>query len=207
MAVTNRGEKLQIVASRMPRIREPHVAPLNNLADRIADHERIPRGHVPYVDPAQGGIHARALVLLDNPSTQAEAGTGTGMLSLDNPDYTALNCRNKYAEVGVDWRYVVHWNVCPFPTANPRNSKSTTAERRRAVVWTREFVALCPDLRVVLPLGRAAEHGAKIANLAGTGLTVIEDVPHCGQRGLNSKPDTRELFDTAIRTMQRIVTA
>lgn len=72
-----------------------HVAALNDLADRIADTEGIPQGRVPYVDPAQRGIRARALVLLDNPSTQAEVGTGTGMLSLDNPDHTARNCRDK----------------------------------------------------------------------------------------------------------------
>lgn len=207
MAVANRIDGLKTVAARMHRIREPHVAALNALADRIADAEGLPHGHVPYVDPAQGGVRARALVLLDNPSTQAEAGTGTGMLSLDNPDHTARNCRDKYAEIGVDWNHVVHWNVCPFPTANLKNGASLATERARAVRWTREFVALCPELRVVVPLGRVAEDGARRARLHELGLTVLDGVPHCGQRGLNSKPDARVLFDAAIRRIQTIVTA
>jgi len=50
------------------------------LADRIADAVGLLRGHVPYVDPDQGGIEARVLVLLDNPSTKAEASLSAGRL-------------------------------------------------------------------------------------------------------------------------------
>lgn len=71
-----------VVAEKKRRIHDPHVAPLNALANRIADAEGLPHGYVPYVDPDQGGIDARVLVLLDNPSTKAEAGTGSGLLSL-----------------------------------------------------------------------------------------------------------------------------
>lgn len=106
-----------VVAAKMARIREPHVKPLNDLADRIAESMGLPHGHVPYVDPDQGGIDARVLVLLDNPSTKAEAGTGSGLLSLDNDDRTARNCREAYARHGVPWSQVVHWNVVPFPVA------------------------------------------------------------------------------------------
>ena len=60
-------------------LRDPHIAPLNALADTIADDEGIARGLVPYVDPQLGGVDAVALVLLDNPSTKAEAGTGSGI--------------------------------------------------------------------------------------------------------------------------------
>ena len=71
-----------VVAQKMARIRDPHVRPLNALADRVADSTGLPHGHIPYVDPDQGGIKARVLVLLDNPSTKAAAGTGSGLLSL-----------------------------------------------------------------------------------------------------------------------------
>lgn len=66
-----------VVAEKKRRIHDPHVTPLNSLADRIADAEGLRHGYVPYVDPDQGGINARVLVLLDNPSTKAEAGTGS----------------------------------------------------------------------------------------------------------------------------------
>ncbi|WP_346425944.1 hypothetical protein [Williamsia sp. 1135] len=63
-----RNAEPAVVADKMSRIRDAHVAPLNRLADNIADSQGLPRGHVPYVDPDQGGVNARLLVLLDNPS-------------------------------------------------------------------------------------------------------------------------------------------
>ena len=127
--VNGRNVDPLVVAEKIRRIRDPHVKPLNDLADRIADAEGLPHGHVPYVDPDQSGIKARMLVLLDNPSTKAEAGTGSGLLSLDNNDRTARNVREAYARHGVRHNDVVHWNVAPFPVVGVKNGGSTPAER------------------------------------------------------------------------------
>ncbi|MDV2474338.1 uracil-DNA glycosylase [Rhodococcus zopfii] len=194
-----------VVAAKMARIRDPHVKPLNELADRIAETVGLPHGHVPYVDPDQGGIHARVLVLLDNPSTKAEAGTGSGLLSLDNDDRTARNCREAYARHGVPWSQVVHWNVVPFPVAGVRNGGSTAAERARAVRWTREVVDLCPDLEQVLLLGAAARDGWARAGIGRDLYVLPGKIPHCSARGLNS-PGGRERFDAAIAQIARSLT-
>ncbi|MFI6753802.1 hypothetical protein ACIBF4_02180 [Rhodococcus coprophilus] len=111
-----------VVAEKMARLRDPHIAPLNNLADGIADSVGLPHGHVPYVNPDQGGTEARVLVLLDNPSTKAEAGTGSGLLTLDNNDRTARNCREAYERHGVPRSQIVQWNVAPFPVAGKRTA-------------------------------------------------------------------------------------
>lgn len=65
------------------------------------------------------------LVRLDNPSTKAESGTGSGLLSLDNDDRTARNCREAYERHGVSHADVVHWNVVPFPVAGVKNGGSS----------------------------------------------------------------------------------
>ncbi len=67
MATNGQNADPNVVAAKRSRIHAPHVAPLNELADRIADSEGLDRGRVPYVDPDTGGIRARMLVLLDNP--------------------------------------------------------------------------------------------------------------------------------------------
>lgn len=175
-----------VVAAKLARIREPHVKPLNDLTDRIAHAVGLPRGHVPYVDPDQGGIEARVLVLLDNSSTKAEAGTGSGLLSLDNDDRTARNCREAYARHQVPWSQVLHWNVVPFPVAGVKNGGSTAAERARAVRWTREVVELCPKLEQVLLLGAAARDGWARAGITGDLYVLPGKIPHCSARGLNS---------------------
>ena len=193
-----------VVAEKKTRIRDNHVAPLNSLADRIADAVGLPHGHVPYVDPDQGGINARVLVLLDNPSTNAEAGTGSGLLSLDNNDRTARNCRKAYDRAGISWGDVVHWNVVPFPVAGVKNGGSTPAERARSAQWTREFVALCPNLEIVLLLGVAARDGWERAGIERDMYVVPGNIPHCSDRGLNS-PGGRERFDNAVTTIAQIL--
>ncbi|QTJ65233.1 uracil-DNA glycosylase [Rhodococcus sp. ZPP] len=180
------------------RVWEPHVAPINHLANRIADAEGIPRGHVPYVDPDLGGIHARVLVLLDNPSRKAKAGTGSGLLSLDNDDRTAWTCRLAYKEAGVDWRSVVHWNSCPFPTAS-KGPRSLDSERARAARWTRELVTLCSNLEFVLLLGGPARDGWRRAGRPSS-LVVIgqgRDIPHCSGQGI-ATADAKKRFYGAI---------
>ncbi|MEU1209936.1 uracil-DNA glycosylase [Nocardia sp. NPDC005825] len=200
-----RNADLAVVAEKRARIRDPHVAALNTLADRIADAEGLPHGHVPYVDPDQGGIGARVLVLLDNPSTKAESGTGSGLLSLDNNDRTARNCREAYARHRIGWSQVVHWNVVPFPVAGAKNGGSTLAERARAVPWTRAFVELCPNLEMVLLLGAAARDGWERAGIRRDLYVLPGKIPHCSARGLNSAGG-RGRFEAAIAEVSQRLT-
>lgn len=186
-----------VVADKIARIRDPHVRPLNALSDAIADSVGLPHGHIPYVDPDQAGINARMLVLLDNPSTKAESGTGSGLLSLDNNDRTARNCREAYERQDVSHADVVHWNVVPFPVAGVKNGGSTPAERTQSVRWTTEFVDLCPNIEIVLLLGAAARDGWARASIQRDFYVVPGKVPHCSARGLNTGGG-RERFEAAI---------
>ena len=200
-AVNGRNADPNVVDDKKLRIRAPHVQALNDLADRIADAEGLPHGYVPYVDPDVGGVRARMLVLLDNPSTKAEAGTGSGLLSPENNDWTARNVREAYARHGVDFGDVVHWNVVPFPVSGEKNGGSTGAERARAVRWTHEVVGLLPNLEIVLLLGSAARDGWKRAAITRPDLYVPPgNIPHCSMRGLNANGG-REAFEKAIATV------
>ncbi|HEY5857552.1 MAG TPA: uracil-DNA glycosylase [Aldersonia sp.] len=205
MMINGRNAYPDVVADKLCRIRDPHVAPINALADEIADHNGLARGMVPYVDPDLGGVDARALVLLDNPSTKAETGTGSGLLSLDNDDRTARNCREMYLKHGIDWREIVHWNVCPFPTENAKNGGSYAAERARGAPSTRRLVALLPHLEIVLPLGANARDGWRRADVRRSGLYDFagRKVPHCSNRGLNQNGGRAE-FERAVVDLSRM---
>lgn len=192
--INGRNAGPAFLRAKLARVREPHVAPLNELADDIADAKGLPRGHVPYVDPVCRGVHARALVLLDNPSTKAEAGTGSGLLSLDNDDRTARNIREAYERHHIDSTDTVGWNVVPFPVIN-FNGGSTRDERREGAPWLRDFIRRCPNLKIVLLLGNAAKDGWALAGLTGS-LEVVTS-PHPSMRGLNSHGG-REKFDKAL---------
>jgi hypothetical protein len=201
VGVNGRNGDAAFLAAKRARIREPHVRPLNDLADRIADTVGLAHGDVPYVDPDSGGIRARVLVMLDNPGTKAKSGSGSGLLSLDNDDPTARRLRETYQRHHVASADLVGWNAVPFPTAG---RGSTAAERRDGAPWIREFISLCPGLEYVLPLGAAARDGWKRAALSSPGLVpgITWDVPHCSRLGLN-QPGARERFDKAIEYLAR----
>ena len=188
----------EFLAAKLARIRESHVAPLNGLVDDIAHARGIPRCHVPYVDPDSGGINARVMVMLDNPSTKAEAATGSGLLSLDNNDRTARNMREAYARHGVRLTGVVPWNAVPFPITGLKNGGSTPAERAEGAVYIRDFVRCCKDLEFVLLLGTAARDGWRRSGLTAPVPLVPFPVPHPSMRGLNSPPDARPRFEAAV---------
>jgi len=187
-----------VVMAKHARIREPHVAPLSALADRIATAEGLPQGAVPYPDPDFGGINARALFLLDNPGPRAKLGTGgSGLLSIDNDDPSAARAHAAYRQFHIDRGMCLHWNVCPFPTAL---DQSSTAERTRAVRYTKELLGLLPRLEIIVLLGRAAEDGWRRTALRRDNLTVLT-APHPSNRGINAVAGNQKRF---LATMKRV---
>lgn len=202
--VLGRNADPEALAVKRAHLRDPHVAPLNELADAVADDERIARGLVPYVDPQLGGTEARVLALLDNPSTKAEADTGSGLLSLENDDRSAKNLAEFYNDLQLGPRLFVHWNVAPAPINGEKNGGSSIAERERGARWLREVVALMPNLEVVLLMGDAARDGWKRSGLALRGVTIPEQVPHPSQRGLNNSDGRVRLRRALIETKETL---
>ena len=71
----------------------PHVLPLMDFVRSL----RAQGLSVPGVDPKDGGIFARALLLLESPGPKA---VGTQFISQDNPDWSASNMKRTLAEAG-----------------------------------------------------------------------------------------------------------
>lgn len=186
------------------RLGEDHVAPLVEMADRIAAAEGLHPGAVPYPDPTFGGTRARLLFLLDSPGPRAKAQTGgSGLISVDNADPTAARMHAAYRRLGIDRSRCLHWNVCPFPTAK---DQSSPGERARAVPYTRELLSLLPELAVVVLLGRAAEDGWRRTSRLRPGLRVLV-APHPSNRGINAVPGNEARFLAAMTEAANLLTA
>lgn len=136
-----------------------------------------PKFLVPHFDPADAGVHARVLFLLEAPGPMTNAGNrrpGSGFISVDNNDGTAVNAWNLRNEVGLHTG-ALHWNIVPW-YLGVASRKPTATELGQG---GRELLTLLPllkELRVVLLCGRVAQRGWKRhvePHLAG-GLTVIE---------------------------------
>lgn len=199
--VPGRNADRAVLAAKHAHIRDPHVAPINALADRVADAEGIYRGLVPYVDPQLGGVDAEVLALLDNPSTKAEAGTGSGLLSLENDDGTARYCADRYNAFGLTPDRVVHWNVAPAPIVGVKNRASSSPERVRGALWLPELLELLPNLRVVLLMGKMSRDGWKKSGLAPAGVLIPKEVPHPSDLGMLAEDAELRLYRGLAATM------
>ena len=105
------------LAAKLAHVQDPHIAPLNDLASDIRAGTGM---EVPLFDPASGGVHAKALLLLEAPGARATGATGpraaaggSGIISADNNDQTAANAWTLYRDAGLNVADLVIWNVVP----------------------------------------------------------------------------------------------
>ena len=139
-----------IVDERDRQLIEPHMAPLMELVYALRD-----RGfNTPNVDPNDGGVAARALFLLETPGPRA---VGTGYVSQDNPDPSAMNMRRALQQAGFDRSDVVIWNVVPYCLSSAtRNCNATPTQIIAAVPETQAFLDRLTRLRAVIFCGQKA---------------------------------------------------
>ena len=95
---------------RMSLLHEDHVAPLTAFVERLRAERGVGR-EIPYFDPLDGGVDARALLLLEAPGPKA---VQSGFVSRNNPDETAKNFLLACRDAGLDRRQTVVWNIVPW---------------------------------------------------------------------------------------------
>lgn len=166
-----RGELLSaelapdVLAERWERRYDGMVGEVN----RWVDHVRATTyENVPYADPAAAGDGPRVLVLLQDPSGEAEE--GSGFVSKHNNDATAHNTYRVTERARLDYATCLHWNVVPWWVGNPaRPPRSLLAEATRAQPYLAELLDLLdPAPSEVVLMGRAA--GRAWDRLARAGL-------------------------------------
>jgi hypothetical protein len=100
-----------VVDDKYRRRFDPHVKPLNELAEEIGE---TAGKLTPWFDPDGGGVHAKALFLLETPGRKAGSDQGSRFISADNDDPTAENFFRIRDEVGLPRDSLVAWNVVPW---------------------------------------------------------------------------------------------
>ncbi len=110
---------------------------------------------IPGFDPRDGGIHARALFLLEAPGPKA---VSTGFISRDNPDPSARNMRALLHEAGLRREDTVLWNVVPWYVGIPGKIRPISKEDlKQARPYRSKLLELLKALTVVVLVGRKAQ--------------------------------------------------
>ena len=151
---------------------EPHVRPIE--AWRAAHHG--PDRPLPHVDPADGGVEARVLLLLETPGPGAAP---LRFVSRDNPTGTGANLRRFLGEAEIARRDLVIWNAVPWIVHAPgaRNRAVRVGEVRDGLAMLPGFLRLLPDLRVVVLSGRVAGMAEPVVHAARPEAAVLR-MPH-----------------------------
>lgn len=143
------------------------VAPLNRWVDALRGQTGE---QVPYFDPAAAGAGAHVLILLQDPSAAAAA--GSGFISRHNNDPTTHNAYRAAERAGLAHDVSLAWNVVPWWVADPakrRSGRTLASEAVRARPHLAHlFRLLDPAPRVIVVVGR---HAARAwANLVRDGV-------------------------------------
>jgi len=137
-----------------PQLVQPHV--LNHVAQAtgaVADEISLPR-----LDPDDGGLTARLLVLL--PAAQPEDAM-TGFFSIDNPGRLPPLLRAVLSVTGIERRDLIVWPLLPW--AGPEYSKDAIDSlQHQGYDALGQLLDYLPNLTVAILMGRPAHTAAGI---------------------------------------------
>lgn len=186
-----------VVAARKELLKsEPRVQVLREWADELVERRGVV---VPYFDPAEAGVEARVLFLLEAPGPMTHEGNvrpGSGFISVDNNDLTAENTWRARDEAGLA-AGALAWNMVPW-YLGPASRKPTAAEVAHGALELRSLLSLLPALEAVVLAGRYAQAGWRrhVAPFVGSAVTTIETW-HPSPLSLN-QPGHRDDYRRAV---------
>jgi uracil-DNA glycosylase len=175
---------------------DPHVLPLMNVVRDL----RARGLDVPNVDPNDGGVNARCLILMETPGPKSVA---SRFVSRDNPDPSARNLASALDAASLARSDVLLWNVVPqcLSTAT-QNRNASAGEIRAAAPDLQAFIDRLSKLAVVVFCGRTAQRAKGLVSLPSR-VQVLETF-HPAARSYNQakyRNDIHEKFKQAARVI------
>ena len=132
---------------------DPNVESINKYVDFLRTRQR--GAFIPYVAPTYGGVSARLLTLFQDPGPKTDPAheNGSGMLCLENADFSAARAKFFLTQAGIDASEIISWNAYPWVKPHPQ----TEATDREAAHALHGFLGLIPQLDVVILNGALAK--------------------------------------------------
>ena len=178
---------------------QPHVYPLAKyLAEIKAQH---PEKELPCFDPCDGGISAKALLLLEAPGPKA---VGSTFISRNNPDPTARNLCELLSEAEIVRADTLIWNIVPWYVGDSTRIRAVNADDiNESFAYLEDLIGLLPDLKVIVLFGKKAG-SAKSQIVQLTSVPIIE-TPHPSARVFNMWPDKKDEMRQQLRKVAALL--
>jgi len=148
-------------ARRLAMLDQAHIAPLVSHINEI-ENDRGPDCQIPFFDPCDGGIQAKALFLLESADNKAIA---SGFVSRNNRNQSAKNMLLLLQDAGFERNDTLLWNIVPWYLGGAPKLH----EIIDALPYLKSLIAMLADLRVVVLVGietsNMAPHMAKFTSV------------------------------------------
>ena len=182
-------------AARIARLQEPHVRPLTCFVDTIREETGYGTA-IPYFDPADGGVKALCLFLLEAPGPKA---VGSGFISRNNPDERAKNFFYLNEDAGLHRELTVSWNIVPWYIGSGRKIRPALGKDvQRGMKYLEQLLGLVPDFRVVVLIGRKAQGADSWFRSHSPKLRIV-NAPHPSPLFINNAKHNRGLILEPLR--------
>ena len=182
-------------AQRLARLHEPHVNELTAFIDRIR-REQGCGDAVPYFDPADGGVEAECLFVLEAPGAKA---VRSGFISRNNPDESAKNFLELNTQAGVPRNRTIICNIVPWYVGScGRIRPADSNDIEEGWPYLLQLLDILSCLRVVVLVGAKAQ---RVATRLRAARPVLRQMvcPHPSPMFVNRKPQNREVLLAALQ--------
>jgi len=180
---------------RLARLNEPHVASLTEFVERIR-RERRCGDAVPFFDPADGGVEARCLFVLEAPGPKA---VESGFISRNNPDESAKNFFLLNAATGLPRGLTISCNIVPwFIGQDGKIRQATQRDVDEGWPYLLQLLDMLPKLQVIVLVGGKAQRVRPRLEAMGVSIPML-DCPHPSPQFVNRKPEDRGILLSALK--------
>ena len=190
-ALSNASE----IERRMALLNEPHMTALVSYLEDLEAAAR-PSIKVPYFDPCDGGVNAKALFLLESPGPKV---LGTNYISRNNPDDSARNMSDLLAKAKLARQDTLLWNIVPWYLGRT----PTTEDVRQASPHLKSLLPLLPNLQVVVLVGQKAWKGERA--VVESGVAPALKTYHPSPKNFNPRPYMRDMVQASFDLASRLV--
>ncbi|EFJ1749927.1 uracil-DNA glycosylase [Escherichia coli] len=171
----------EITRQRYESLYLPHIAPLTRWVQSYKKNGT----DMPWFDPADGGINARILILLQSP---AKSELSPRFVSQDNPGPSQQNLNRFLKQAKIKRQNIIIWNAIPW--LMPTNTKiiPTRENINKGLNIIKSLMPLLKNVRVILLAGSVASK-TRIFFEKEYPHIVLLNMPHPSPLSLCRSPD------------------
>ncbi len=144
--------------------------------------------NIPWIDPSDGGIQARILILLQSPE---KIELTPRFVSLDNPCRSQQNLHHFLKQAGIKRKDIILWNAMPWLTPSEKKLSPGRKNIKRGTEIIKSLMPLLKDLTVVVLAGTVASQTRPFFEREYPHVTLLT-MPHPSPLSLCRSPSVAE---------------